>query len=120
MRRIGEARGEVGRADVGDQAGLEALAQAVLERVEVAREAVGGQHELGAGAVERVEGVEELLLGLRLALEELDVVDEQDVDAAVGGLERLERAGVERADELVGERLDRRVADGEPVAVVVT
>ena len=60
--------------------------------VEVARQAVGGEHELGAGLVERVEGVEELLLGLGLALEELDVVDEQDVDAAVGGLEGLQAA----------------------------
>ena len=34
-----------------------------------------------------------------LLCEELDVVDEQDVDAAVGGLEGLDRAGVERADE---------------------
>ena len=47
-------------------------------------EAVGGEHELRAGLVQRVEGVEELLLGLGLALEELDVVDEQDVDVAVG------------------------------------
>ena len=77
------ARGEVGRLDVGHEAGLEALAQAILERVEIAREAVGRQHELGAGALERVEGVEELLLGTRLALEELDVVDEQDADAPV-------------------------------------
>ena len=78
-----QPRGEVGRADVGDQAGLEARAQAVLQRVDVARRPVGGEDELGAGLVERVEGVEELLLGLGLALEELDVVDEQDVDAAV-------------------------------------
>ena len=73
-----------GGRDLAHQAGLEALAQPVLERVEVARRAVGGQHELGAGLVQRVEGVEELLLGLGLALQELDVVDEQDVDAAVG------------------------------------
>ena len=79
VRRVGE----VGRRDVGDEAGLEALAQAVLERAEVARQAVGGEHELAAGLVERVERVEELLLGLRLALEELDVVDQQHVDVAV-------------------------------------
>ena len=72
--------------------GLEALPQAVLERVHVVRQAIGGQDELGAGAVERVEGVEELLLGARLALEELDVVDEQDVDVAVRGLEGLDGA----------------------------
>ena len=81
-RAGGSARS--GGRDVGDQAGLEALAQAVLERVEVARQAVGREHELGAGVVQRVERVEELLLGPDLALEELDVVDEQDVGAAVG------------------------------------
>ena len=108
------ARGEVGRADVGHQAGLEPLAQAVLECVEVAREAIGREDELGAGAVQRVEGVEELLLGARLALQELDVVDEQDVDAAICRLERLERPVVQRADELVGERLGGRVEDGRP------
>ena len=114
-----QARGALGRADVAHQAGLEALAQPVLERVHVARQAVGGQHELGAGLVQRVEGVEELLLGLGLALQELDVVDEQDVDAAVGGLERLHAAALERADEVVGERLDGRVAGGQPGAVLV-
>ena len=113
----GEARVEVGRLDVAHEAGLEALAQPVLERGHVARQAVGGQHELGAGGVQRVEGVEELLLGLGLALEELDVVDEQHVDVAVGGLERVDPVVVERADEVVGERLHRRVADGQPVAV---
>ena len=34
-----EARREVGRLDVGDEPGLEALAQAVLERLQVAAEA---------------------------------------------------------------------------------
>ena len=48
LRRIASARGEVGRGDVGDQAGLEALAQAILERDQVARHAVGRQDELGA------------------------------------------------------------------------
>ena len=41
-----QARGAVGGRDVAHQAGLEALAQPVLERVHVAREAVGGEHEL--------------------------------------------------------------------------
>ena len=112
------AGGEVGRLDVGHEAGLETLPQAVLERVEIPRETVRRQHELRAGALERVEGVEELLLGPGLALEELDVVDEEDADAPVHGLEGLERAGVQRAHELVGEGLGGRVEDAEPVAVV--
>ena len=36
LAQDGQAGGEVGRADVGDETGLEALAQAVLERGEVA------------------------------------------------------------------------------------
>ena len=113
-----QPRRALGRVDVAHEAGLEALAQPVLERVHVAREPVGGQHELAAGLVQRVEGVEELLLGLRLALQELDVVDEQHVDAAVGGLEGLHAAALDRADEVIGEGLDRRVADGDPAAVL--
>ena len=113
-----QARGEVGRPDVGDQAGLEALAQAVLERVEVARQAVGGEHELRAGVVQRVEGVEELLLGAGLALR--GTGRRRRAGRRRRGRRALKassRAGVQRADEAVGEGLDRRVADGQPVAV---
>ena len=112
-----EAGGGVGGADVGDEAGLEALAQAGLHVAEVAREAVGGEDDLGAGLVQRVEGVEELLLRADLGLEELDVVDEQDVDAAVGGLEGVGVAAVDGADEVVGEGLGGGVADGRAAAV---
>src|SRR4029078_1317248 len=69
-----EARREVGRGDRGDEAGLEARAEAFLERRESARWPVARQDELAAGLVERVEGVEELLLGLHLGGEELHVV----------------------------------------------
>ena len=90
-----QAGGEVGRLDVGDEPGLEALAQAVLERLQVARRPVGAEHDLPAAVVEGVEGVEELLLGLRLALEELDVVDQQHVDVAEA---RLEAVGAARRE----------------------
>ena len=78
-----DARLEVRRLDVGDQPPLEPAAQPLLERRDVARRPVGRQHDLRAGLVQRVEGVEELLLEALLALEELDVVDEQDVVGAV-------------------------------------
>ena len=94
LAQDGDARAAVRRSDVGDQSALEALAQAVLERVEVARQAVGGQDELGAAFVEGVEGVEELLLGTGLALQELDVVDQQDVRGAVRILEPLDPTGL--------------------------
>ena len=93
--------------------GLEALAQAVLERLQVVRRAVGAEDDLASAVVQRVEGVEELLLGLRLALEELDVVDQQHVDVAEAGLEVLGVAVAERAEELVRERLAGREANRE-------
>ena len=87
LRRIATRVMRSGGVDVGDEPGLEALAQALLDGHELAGQTVAGDDELAAGLVERVEGVEELLLGLRLAGEELDVVDQQHVGVAVGALE---------------------------------
>ena len=70
-------------------------------------------HDLPAGLVERVEGVEELLLDPLLVLEELDVVDQQQVVGPVALLEALDPLVAERVDEVVHERLARDVADGE-------
>ena len=50
--------------------------------------------DLLAGGVQVVEGVEELVLELLLAFEELDVVDEEDVGGAVAAAELVELAGV--------------------------
>ena len=58
---------------------------------------VGGQHHLAARLEQHVEGVEELLLGAGLALEELDVVDQQHVDAPEAGLEGVGIAGAQRS-----------------------
>ena len=79
LAQDGEPGLELGRLDVGDEAPLEPAAQPVLEGGDGAGVAVGGQHDLLVGLVERVEGVEELLLEALLALHELDVVDQQDV-----------------------------------------
>src|SRR6185295_16360163 len=100
-----EAGRQIGRRELGDEAGLEALEQPGLERRHVGREPVAREDELAAGLVQRVEGVEELLLGLRLALEELDVVDEEDVGIAEARLEVLDVAGLQRGDELAREAL---------------
>ena len=118
-REHGEAGGQVRRFDGDRQAPLEAVAQARGEGRELARDPVGGEDQLAAGLIERVEGVEELLFGGGLALEELDVVDQQHVDVAVGGLEGLGAGAAQGRDELVGERLGGRVADAEAGSVVV-
>ena len=107
-----------GGLDVGDEAGLEALTEPLLDRDERSRETVAREHELPPGLIQGVERVEELLLGAGLAGEELDVVDEQDVGVAVGVLEGVDRLGAQRADEVVGEGLGGGVADGGTTAVV--
>ena len=70
------------RMDVGDQAPAEARAHALLEPLEVGGRFVGGDHDLPVLVDQRVEGVEELLLGRILAADELHVVDHQHVDRA--------------------------------------
>ena len=73
--------------------------------------AVGGQHDLLGALVERVEGVEELLLEALLAFHELDVVDQQDVAVAVAALEDHLAVVADGVDEVVHEGLGRDVAD---------
>ena len=73
------------------------------------RAAVGGDHDLPAAIDQRVEGVEELLLGAVLAADELDVVDHQHVDRAEHLLEAHGVLEAQRLDELVHELLGREV-----------
>src|SRR5438046_2076636 len=74
-----EAGLEVGRLDVSDEAPFEAGAQAVLEGRNLLGRPVGGDDDLLVDLVQRIEGVEELLLGPVLAGQELHVVDQQHV-----------------------------------------
>ena len=114
LAQDGDARLEVGPADVDDHALAEARAQALLELLELARRPVAGDHDLLAGLVQRVERVEELDLRLLLLGEELHVVDDQHVVVAVGLLEALDAALVgDRVDEVVGEALAGDVPDLE-------
>src|SRR5438445_232540 len=101
LARPGDARGTAGRDEI----------------VEGEAERVGGEDQLGPDRVQGVEGVEELLLGPHLGLEALDVVDEQDVGAAVRRLEAVDRAGVQGADVLARERVGGGAADAEAAAV---
>ena len=85
----GEPGGEVRRLDGDRQAPLEAVAQRD-SRLESSLGIRSAESTIWLPAfVEGVEGVEELVLGVPLALEELDVVDEQDVEVAVAALERF-------------------------------
>ena len=102
---------EVRRRQVGDEAPLEARPEPLLEGQDRLRRPVGGQHDLLAVLVDRVERVEELFLGPFLVRDELDVVDQQQVDPAVAGPEVVDLALLDRRDELVGELLAGRVHD---------
>src|SRR4029077_20931125 len=81
---------------------------------DVTRRAIRREDNLGAGLVELVGRVEELLLEAFLPLEELNVVDEEQVVRAIALLEALDaRLVAKGVDEVVDERLARDVADGE-------
>jgi hypothetical protein len=104
---------EVRRLDVGDEPPLEARAEPLLQGRDLSRRTVRRDHQLAAGLVDRVEGVEELLLDPLLVLEELDVVDQEQVVGAVALLEALDPLVAEGVDEVVHEGLARHVAHGE-------
>ncbi len=81
---------ELGRLDRDREAPAEARDQAILDPRHLAREAVARDGDLLVRLEERVERIEELFLGTRLADEELHVVDEEEVERAVVALERVE------------------------------
>ena len=97
--------------NLGGHAPLEAGDEALLEFFNLAGRAVAGENDLFVAVVERVEGVEEFLLGAFLAGEELDVVDEQDIGLAVFFAEFHQRAVLDGIDELVRELLAGEVND---------
>ena len=70
-------------------------ADALVEAFHVARRTVGRDDDLPAGIDQRIEGVGELRLGL-LALQELEIVDHQHVDAAQDVLEGERGMGPQR------------------------
>ena len=107
----GDAGLEVGCRQVGDQAPLEAAAEPFLERDDLLGRSVAREDDLLAVFMDRVEGVEELLLRALLVGDELDVVDEQQVDLAVASAEVVDAALLDRGDEVVGELLAGGVDD---------
>ena len=58
-----------------------------------------------------VESVKEGLLGLVFALQELNVVNQQNIDLAVFGLKRCGAVVLNGVDEVVGELFARNIAN---------
>ncbi len=92
------------RAHLHDEAAGQPRADPVVEAFEIGRRTVGGDHHLAAGVDQRIQRVAELGLG-RFALQELQIVDHEHVDAAQCLLERQRCLRFERGDEAVHELL---------------
>ena len=87
--------------DVREKAGFKAAADAFFQLRQLARRTVGCEDDLFVVFIESVEGVEEFHLGSFFARDELNVVDEKHVRAAVFLAERLIPAALDREDELI-------------------
>ena len=83
LAKDGHFRFEIGWLDVGDESPLESRSKPLLQRGDVFRRRVGGEHDLLLRFVECVERMEELFLRPFLAGDELDVVEQQGVDLAI-------------------------------------
>ena len=109
---------EVGGLNVGDESPLESGAQPLLELLDLVRRTVAAEDDLLLRVVERVERMKELRLRSFLPGEELDVIDEQDVDAAVALAEVEDAVVPYRVDHLVHEPLGRDVGQLERLEVI--
>ena len=87
LTQDGDAGFEVWGLHVGDEPPLEPRPHPVFEPGEVFWRQVARDDDLFIMVVQRIEGMEERLLGLDRSLEKLDVVDQEDVNFAIAGLE---------------------------------
>ena len=94
--------------DLDDETALHARAHAIVEAVELPRRTGRSDHDLAAAIQQRVDDVLELLLGL-LALHELEIVDQQNVDGAELVLEGDGVLAAHGLHELIAEALGRQV-----------
>ena len=94
---------QVRNLDIGDQAHREAGDQPLLQPGDLAGGPIGGNHDLAARLMQGVEGVEKLLLGVFLALNELNVVHQDQVGGAVAVAEGLHAVLADRLNQVVGE-----------------
>ena len=102
---------EIRWLDVGDQAPDKTGTKAFLEPLNGRRRGVGGENDLVPSLVEGVERVEELLLRSLLTRQDVDVIEEEDVDRAVGIAELCHPLEPDGVDKLVDEVLSGNVAD---------
>ncbi|MBA7704109.1 hypothetical protein ES703_112909 [subsurface metagenome] len=90
---------------IDDKAPFEARTQPLFQQGHRFGRAVAGDDDLAIGVVELIERVEETFLGLLLAADEMNIVNEEHADAAVLVAEFLGSLLAQGADELIGELL---------------
>ena len=96
------------RTHFHDKTTGEPRTHAIIQAFEIGRRAIGCDHDLTAGIDQRVQGVTELGLG-GFALQELQIVDHEHVDAAQCFLEGQRRLGLQRRDKAVHEFFGRQI-----------
>ena len=118
-----DLRLEVRELDVDDEPSLEAALEALREARNLARRDVGREDDLVALVIERVERVEELVLGRLLADDELNVVEQEKIcgpETLAHGLHLVEaQAENDLVHEVLGGQVDdllARTAREAPVA----
>ena len=99
------------RFDRHGQAPAEAGLEAILDTVDLLRIAIRGQDDLLVTFQQGIEGMEELLLGALLVGEELDVIDEQGIDAAVVTLELFNGVVLQRFHHVLNKPLGVHIDD---------
>ena len=101
----------VGLRDVEHQPPGEPRQQPVIERFDLGRRAIAGQHHLLLAGEHHVEHPQELRLHFPLAAEELDVVHQQQVGITEPGAEPVAVAGGQRHVKALDELVQREELD---------
>jgi len=105
----GHARFQRGNLEVGAEPPLKAGQQALLHALHFNRRLVRRQHDLLSGLVQVVEDVEEHVLRLLLATEELHIIDDEHIHHLVKVAEVVDRVVSNGVNELVREALRAHV-----------
>ena len=71
---------DIGRLDIDGKAPGKTAYQTVRKVLDFGGGSIGGQHDLLAGLMERIENQEEFVLGFVFAGPVLNIVNQQDVD----------------------------------------
>ncbi len=102
---------QIGGLNVGDEAPLKTRAQTVFNLGQLLRRTIRSNHDLLHVLVQRVEGVEELLLRALFLRDELDVVNQQHIHGAKAVAEAGHAVVAQRGGQLVEKLFRGNIAD---------